>query len=288
MVLYFKIKNRFVRADLYQSHCYINQSYLKDTLGLDGADSCSVLADLDNAANHSQKCRLLEMERKCVRDRIRRTCGPAMTHVVDNLAFLRHELLYRPLFCPWYSYCKLNEFRCHDGKCLPGRLACDGRPHCFDSEDESECKLELISNLTEPKWNENFFLECKASGGVELKETIQWYRKFLYKRDRVKLTIGSLKVLHSSRGVEIRNSREYGEFTSQLWIRKLTPEFMGFYWCKALRLKTSSFELWLDNFTEAKSTTTVKAVTSTNLPSSIPTSKIFKIYHDSMKKNRGR
>ncbi|GFS15590.1 hypothetical protein ElyMa_001452600 [Elysia marginata] len=36
---------------------------------------------------------------------------------------------------------------------------------------------------------------------------------------------------------------------------------------------TSGFELWLDNFTEAKPTTTVKAVTSTSLPSSIPTTK---------------
>ncbi|GFS15593.1 enteropeptidase [Elysia marginata] len=139
-----------MRTALYQSHCYKNQSYFKDALGLDGADSCSVQADLDNATSHSQKCRLLEMERKCVRDRIRHTCGPAMTHVVDNLAFLRHELLYRPLFCPWYSYCKLNEFRCHDGKCLPGCLACDGRPHCFDSEDESGCsKFNMALSGTE-------------------------------------------------------------------------------------------------------------------------------------------
>ncbi|GFR80632.1 hypothetical protein ElyMa_000586000, partial [Elysia marginata] len=64
-----------------------------------------------------------------------------MTHVIDNIAHIRHVFLYWKFACQRYTFCKLGEFSCVQDKitCLPGKYACDGHIDCRSSEDETNC-----------------------------------------------------------------------------------------------------------------------------------------------------
>eukprot|EP00759_Apiculatamorpha_spiralis_P013432 PhF_6_TR2010/c0_g1_i1/m.3439 len=57
-----------------------------------------------------------------------------------------------------YPTCRCREFEC-DGTCFPASIACDGKPQCSDSSDESSCGLRLVS-ATVP-WN--VFQSCSTT-----------------------------------------------------------------------------------------------------------------------------
>lgn len=41
--------------------------------------------------------------------------------------------------------CRVGEFRCSDGSCIPDYLVCDGQRHCWDGSDEWGCPSELLN-----------------------------------------------------------------------------------------------------------------------------------------------
>ncbi|GFS10102.1 low-density lipoprotein receptor-related protein 1B [Elysia marginata] len=233
---------------LSQSHCYHNAESVED-LRI-GTQDCA--APVHKVKDESEKCRLLEKERNCIRDRIRHECGPHMTHVVDNIAHIRHELLYRQYACPRYTFCKLGEFSCVQEKftCLPGKYACDGHIDCRLSEDETNCKLDLTEKTVEPRFNENFVLQCKASGGAELDQSIYWFMQRLNLTKQLPINISIPLLPYYSNDFEIKTWGVYGEYTSELRITRLTHKFLGTFWCTTGHLMSSKFELKLEDNTE--------------------------------------
>lgn len=54
-----------------------------------------------------------------------------------------HMLVYCPrvhLALPAVSLCLAPDYRCRDGRCVPGRLVCDGEFDCTDGGDEDSCQ----------------------------------------------------------------------------------------------------------------------------------------------------
>ncbi|GFS09920.1 hypothetical protein ElyMa_004795200, partial [Elysia marginata] len=80
---------------LSKSHCYNNTESVEDLRNR--TQDCA--APVHEVNDDSDKCRLLKSERNCIRDLIRDDCGPHMTHIIDNIAHIRHELLYRQHAC---------------------------------------------------------------------------------------------------------------------------------------------------------------------------------------------
>ncbi|GFS04680.1 hypothetical protein ElyMa_001181900, partial [Elysia marginata] len=53
-----------------------------------------------------------------------------------------------------------------------------------------------------------------------------------------------------SNDFEIKTRGVYGEYASELKIKRLTPKFLGTFWCTTGHLISSKFDLKLDKNTE--------------------------------------
>ena len=40
-----------------------------------------------------------------------------------------------------FGTCKVNEYRCDNGECIPLDKKCDGFSHCLDNSDEKNCGI---------------------------------------------------------------------------------------------------------------------------------------------------
>ncbi|GFS09922.1 cell surface glycoprotein CD200 receptor 1-B [Elysia marginata] len=105
--------------------------------------------------------------------------------------------------------------------------------------------LDLIPRTMEARLNENFVFLCKASVGAEANESIEWFMKHRSLPD------GSTPLLpYYSNDFEVKTWEVHGEYTSELRITRLTPKFLGIFWCTTGQLRSLHFELQLKNTTE--------------------------------------
>ncbi|GFS07814.1 hypothetical protein ElyMa_006578100, partial [Elysia marginata] len=105
--------------------------------------------------------------------------------------------------------------------------------------------LHLIPRTTEARLNENFVFVCKASGVAEANDSIEWFMKH-----KCPLHSSIPLLPYYSNDFEIKTWEVYEQYTSELRITRLTPRFLGFFWCTIEQLRSSRFELQLKNTTE--------------------------------------
>ncbi|GFS22870.1 low-density lipoprotein receptor-related protein [Elysia marginata] len=148
-----------------------------------------------------------------------------------------------------WTFCEPGEFRCNDGVCIPGTLACDGYPNCMYNEDESGCELTLKLKSDKPKLGQEFEIKCEAKGGAELHRNIQW---FLHRWNGTKSELLNIENHFPPGGNSpsqpfvIVSWSKHRTYFSDLIIRRVTLELLGFYYCRTARVRSSRYMLKLD------------------------------------------
>ncbi|GFS20530.1 hypothetical protein ElyMa_003315000, partial [Elysia marginata] len=87
-------------------------------------------------------CKEREKTAWCVHDLVLKHCGWKAAYHARRIWLDIQQSQYSGLECDTEIICDIDQFNCNDGTCIPGKLACDGVPHCknsSDSEDESNC-----------------------------------------------------------------------------------------------------------------------------------------------------